>query len=160
MRFLVPAALVLAAACTAVPAVPTARHTEYQYGVAGPTDDLRPGDTLPLVWKATPREVTGAASGETARLCVALVGPYADVAGLKSSHAPARSCPISVPGVVVASDVAVTDLLVGAPVDQSLVLPSTLAPGYYDLISVLAYGTTDTGNAVSAAGILRVVARP
>ncbi len=156
-------ALVLAASCTTAP--PLVTHTVHRYSVAGPGAtgapvDFHPGDTLPLVWKATPQEWSGAASDEKARLCVAVVGPYSDVVGLKASHVPARSCPIGVPGIVVATDVAVADLLVGAPVDQSLVLPSTLAPGYYDVLSVAAYGTSDTGDAVATAGILHVVGAP
>ena len=136
-----------------------ATHTVYQYSLAGPTGDFQPGVMLPLVWKATPRLVSGAASfEEKARLCVALAGPYNDVGDLKSSYAPVRACPIAIAGLIIASDVSLADLLIGTPVDQSLVLPATLAPGYYNLISVMEYGTTGTAQAMSAAGIVHVVA--
>lgn len=154
----VVAAAIASAACG--PAAPPATHTVYQYALGGPTIEYHPGDTLPLVWKGTPQVVTGVASDERARLCVAIVGPYSDVAGLKASHTTARACPITGPGVAAASDVALADLLVGTAVDQTLVLPKTLAPGFYEVQSVVAYGATETGNSMSSAGILRVVAAP
>lgn len=152
-------AIIVAISCTSAPLV---THTVYRYSIAGPTSDFRPGDTVPLIWKGTPQLVQAPPSGEKARVCVALVGPYSDVTALKASHTPANTCPVNVRGTILASDIAVIDLVIGAPVDQSLVLPRTLAPGYYDLISVMAYGTAaaDTGNSSSAAGIVHVVAAP
>ena len=151
--------MVVAISCTATP---TVTHTVYQYSVAGPTSDFRAGDTVPLIWKGTPQLVQGSPSGEKARLCVGLVGPFSDVTALKASHTPARTCPVDVRGTLIASDIAVIDIFIGAPVDQSLVLPRTLAPGYYDLISVMAYGTADAdmGSSMSSGGIVHVVAAP
>lgn len=59
-----------------------------------------------------------------------------------------------------ASGVLPVDLRIGAPGDRSLDLPASLARGYYELITVMAYGASDTGNAVSAAGVIHVVAAP
>src|SRR5438270_13141055 len=85
----------VAGACaTKTPAV---THTIYQYSLAGPTEDLRAGQPLPLTWKASAMVVSGERSGEKARLCAALVGPYPTGADLQSSPASARTWPIAVP---------------------------------------------------------------
>jgi hypothetical protein len=135
-------------------------RTVYQYVLDAPTDDLHAGDAIQLTWKATPRVVVGEPASEKVRLCVALIGPYPGVADLKSSGTPARTCPIAVTGTVLASEVAEADLSIGTPVEQPLTLPTSMAPGYYQLVSVIAYGSSDTGNSASAAGIVRVVPRP
>ena len=146
----------LAGACaTKTPAV---THTIYQYSLAGPTDDLRAGQPLPLTWKASAMVVSGERSGEKARLCAALVGPYPTVADVKSSTVSVRSCPIAIPGTVVATEVAEADLLIGRPIDQQLLVPPSAASGYYQLISVVAFGLADTGNSMSGAGIVHVTA--
>jgi hypothetical protein len=63
-----------------------------------------------------------------------------------------------VPRTIVASDLADADPAIGRPIDQSLMLPTSLAPGFYSLISVFAYGSGTQGGAMSSAGIVRVTA--
>ncbi|TME27552.1 MAG: hypothetical protein E6I64_06180 [Chloroflexi bacterium] len=133
----------VAGACTTKP--PAVTHTIYQYSLAGPTEDLRAGQAVER-------------SDEKARLCAALVGPFPTVADVKSSTASARTCPVSVPGTVVATGVAEADMLIGRPIDQQLLVPPSAASGYYQLISVVAFGLADTGNSMSGAGIVHVTA--
>src|SRR5713226_3513266 len=143
---------VLAAACASAPVV---KHTEYRYSLPGPTGDFHPGQTLPLTWKASETVVSGAAVRTSGRVCVALVGPYRTVEELKSSTPTARGCPIAVPGAIAASPAAEADSWTGVPIDQPLVLPASLEPGWYSLLSVFAY---EAGGAMSSAGIVRVTA--
>jgi hypothetical protein len=150
-------AAVLVAACTSTPVV---THTEYRYSLTAPTGDLRPGQAVPLTWKAKAEVVQGEAPRLTARVCVAIAGPYASVEELKTSAPAASTCPVAAPRTVVASAVAVADIAVGTPIDQSLMLPTTLPPGFYNLLSVFAYESGNHGGAISSAGILRVIAAP
>ena len=148
--------IAIAGACATKTSAVT--HTIYQYSLAGPTEDLRAGQALPLTWRASAMVVSGERSDEKARLCAALVGPFPTVADVKSSTASARTCPVSVPGTVVATGVAEADLLIGRPIDQQLLVPPSAASGYYQLISVVAFGLADTGNSTSGAGIVHVTA--
>jgi hypothetical protein len=150
-------AAVLAAACAPERVV---THTEYRYDLPGPTGDFRPGQTVPLTWKAKAEVVQGEAPRLTARVCVAIAGPYASVEELKTSAPSASTCPIAAPRTVVASGVAVADIAIGTPIDQSLTLPTTLPPGFYNVLSVFAYESGSHGGAMSSAGILRVIAAP
>jgi hypothetical protein len=150
-------AAVLAAACTTAPVV---THTEYRFRLEAPTGDLRPGQAVPLTWKATPEVVPGEAPRLTARVCVAVAGPYASVEELKAANTQGSPCPISAPRMVVASEVAVADIARGTPIDQPLTLPGSLAPGLYNLLSVFAYESGNQAGAISSAGILRVIAAP
>jgi hypothetical protein len=135
-------------------------HTEYRYDLPAPTGDFRPGQAVPLTWKAKAEVVQGEAPRLTARVCVAIAGPYASVEELKAANTQGSPCPISAPRMVVASDVAVADIARGAPIDQPLMLPRSLAPGLYNLLSVFAYESGNQGGAISSAGILRVIAAP
>jgi hypothetical protein len=150
-------AAVLAAACASTPVV---THTEYRYSLAAPTGGFRPGQALPLSWKASAELVTGSSPLMTARVCVAVAGPYATVEELKAVPPEVKACPISAPRVVVASGVAEADIARGTPIDQPLTLPGSLAPGLYTLLSVFAYGSGNQAGATSSAGIIRVVAAP
>lgn len=150
-------AAVLVAACASAPVV---THTEYRYSLAAPTGDLRPGQALPLTWKATAEVVQGEAPRLTARVCVAIAGPYASVEELKTSAPAASTCPVAAPRTVVASGVAVADIAIGTPIDQSLTLPTTLPPGFYNLLSVFAYESGSHGGAIAEAAVIKVVAAP
>jgi hypothetical protein len=151
---------VLAASCASAPAT---THTEYRYSLAAPTEAFRPGQSLPLTWKASAEVVLGAAPSAPftrARVCVALAGPYPSVEDLKSQKPAASTCPIGVPGIVMASGVVDADITRGTPIDQSLSLPASLAPGFYNLLSVFAYESGSHGGAMSAASVIRVIAAP
>jgi hypothetical protein len=148
-------AFALTAACASAPVV---KHTEYRYSLPGPTGDFHPGQKLPLTWTATAEVVTGSPPLTSGRVCVALVGPYGSVEELKTSTPSTGTCPIAVPRTIVASDLADADPAIGRPIDQSLMLPASLAPGFYSLISVFAYGSGTQGGAMSSAGIVRVTA--
>ena len=62
--------------------------------------------------------------------------------------------------MVVASEAAEADIARGTPIDQPLMLPRSLAPGLYNLLSVFAYGSGNQAGAISSAGIIRVVVAP
>ncbi len=150
-------AAVLAAACASDPVV---KHTEYRYSLPGPTGDYRPGQVVPLTWRPSAEVVAGEAPRLTARVCVAVAGPYATVEELKSSTITAKTCPIAVPGTVVASGVTEADIAHGTPIDQSLTLPASLAPGFYNVLSLFAYESGNHGGSTSSAGTIRVIAAP
>lgn len=157
MRALLLAGVVVGVACVSTP--PTV-HAEYQYALAPVPDPIAAGDTVQLTWRATPRDVPGTPPPEAvARVCVALIGPYADVAAAKASPGQPRACPVSVPGTMAATVATEVDLLVDRPATQSLVVPATLTPGLYNVWNVLVYGRTDNGNSATAAGIVRVTGR-
>lgn len=157
MRALLLAGVVVGVACVSTP--PTV-HAEYQYALAPVPDPIAAGDTVQLTWRATPRDVPGTPPPEAvARVCVALIGPYADVAAAKASPGQPRACPVSVPGTMAATIATEIDLLVGTPATQNLVVPATLTPGFYNVWNVLVYGRTNAGNSTSGTGIVRVVAR-
>src|SRR5512142_329076 len=106
MRALLLAGVVVGVACVSTP--PTV-HAEYQYALAPVPDPIAAGDTVQLTWRATPRDVPGTPPPEAvARVCVALIGPYADVAAAKASPGRPRGCPVNVP-VTMAATVA-TDI--------------------------------------------------
>lgn len=158
MRALAIALAFVAIACA--PWAPPTMHTEYQYSLARLPDSVAPGDTIQLEWKATARDVPGTRPTEAvARVCVALTGPYDDVAGAKASARDPRTCPVTVPGTVASTGAMQVDLLLGTPALQTLVVPTTLAPGFYNVWNVLAYGSSDNGNSTSGAGIIQVVPR-
>ena len=147
-------------AISCAPSAPPTMHTEYQYSLARLPDSVGPGDSIQLEWKATGRDVPGTRPTEAvARVCVALAGPYEDVAGAKASARDPRTCPVTVPGTVASTGTVEVDLLLGTPALQTLVVPTTLAPGFYNVWQVLVYGRTGNGNSTSGAGIIRVTAR-
>jgi hypothetical protein len=149
-------AAVLVCACTA----PVVTHTEYQYSLAGPTGEFRPGQALPLTWKSSATVVTGSAPLTSARVCVALVGPYGSVEELKTSTPTARTCPIAVAGAILASRATEADITGGAPIDQTITLPTSLAPGLYSLVSLFAYESGSHGGSTLSSQIVRVIAAP
>jgi hypothetical protein len=168
VRALALVTALLAAACTT--SDPVVTDTMYEYSLAATADDVRPGELLPLTWRATPRLVRGevpAATGWVAAakgwLCAALVGPYPSVEALKSSTFETRTCPIQVAGTILATDAAEADHVSGTPVTQNLTLPASLAPGYYQLLSLSTYtsagASSSGGGSTSMSRIIRIIPR-
>lgn len=148
-------AAVLSTACGAASTPLTvAKPIVYQYAFVTPTGDHRAGEWLTLVWKATPTQQRADAPPH-ARLCVALAGPYETVEALKRQATDARTCPVTAPGVIVATATLDADPRRPDDVTQDLVLPASLAPGFYNVINV---DVTAPGNSMSGAGIIRIVA--
>ena len=156
----VPSLLLAVAATGCAISAPPATHTEYQYALAPIPNVIAAGDTVQLTWNGMPRQIAGARPPEAlARVCVALIGPFTDVARAKASSADPRACPIDVAGTIATTEVTEIDLLAGTPAAQRLVLPATVAPGFYNVWNVLAYGRTDNGNAATSAGLIQIVPR-
>lgn len=148
-------AAVLSIECGAAsPPVTVAKPVVYQYAFVAPAGDHRAGEWLTLVWKATPTTQRADAPPH-ARLCVALAGPYDTVESLKRQASDARTCPVTGPGVVVATATLDADPVRPDDVTGDLVLPASLAPGFYNVINVIVMAP---GNSMSGAGIIRIVA--
>lgn len=151
-------ALVAVALVTCAPVMtsPLVRHPLYQYSLLYPTDDVHPGDTRDVTWKATPAgEMTQ--EPPPLRLCFALIGAYPTVLELKASSQTRPTCPIKAANVVFASDVLIADATSGSDLSQQLRIPADAAPGFYNFVHVAAFAD---GNATSAAGIVHVVRAP
>ena len=103
-----------------------------------------PGETLQLHWIVTPAGPGSHQAVSTVRLEVALSGPFASVATLKSSDsAPSVKAPV----------VVTTDEVGQAPV-SSLVIPADAGAGYYNLSA-----TVDAdGGQVTAGSVIQVSA--
>lgn len=160
---LVLVALVLGASCSAS-STPTLQRTVFTYFVDPPNRDLHAGERVSLTVRAT------TADGETTsdkpppvRLCVALAGPYPSVQDLKSrpSSAGVRSCPVTGDLVVVAGDAVEADAWVEQAIKLDFLLPASLAPGFYEFVTVSMVGPTSAPSWVSTTGVIvRVVAAP
>ena len=168
VRALALLSALLAAACTTSDSSVT--RTMYEYSLAATAEDVRPGQSLLLTWRASPRLVRSEVPAETGWvaapkgwLCAALAGPYPSVDALKSSNFETRTCPIQVAGMVLATDAAEADLVAGRPVTQNLNLPASIAPGFYQLLSVSTYTSPGTrssgGGTTSTSRIIRIVPR-
>ncbi len=151
----------LLSGCTAAPGSPTppaaAKPLVYTYVFASPSGVHRPGEWLSLTWKATPT-TEHADAPPRARLCVALAGPYPSVEELKRDPIPSRTCPVTGGRVVVTSATTEADPARPGDITQDLVVPASLALGYYQVISVHVFGPAEPANVASGARIIRIVA--
>jgi len=111
-----------------------------------PRDDVdrvwQPGETLTLHWTARPGTRSGAS--HVVRLTATLTGPYADAGALKRGAAAARR----LQNVVTTTD----ERTEPAPV-SSIVLPSDLPPGLYNLATDVDLGG---GSHAGGASVVRV----
>jgi len=148
----------LVACSSSAPPTPsgTTFWATYSYSLTTPETDLHAGETRLLSW--TPR-ATGWTRDRPApvHLCFAVIGEFPTIGDLKSSQQPRPSCPVSSPGVAFASDALEVDPLSGTAPRQELRLPATLRPGLYNFVQIVDWGG---GNAMSAAGVITVVAAP
>ncbi len=147
--------LVLGAACSTV--APSTKPTVFTYNLIGITGDRHPGEHLTIVWRAT-ATAERADAPPPVRLCLGLAGPYATVEQLKATPVTAVTCPVGGAQVVATSVTTDANPAKADDVSQELVVPSSLAPGYYQFISVRVFGSGNPGNSSSGAGIIRVVA--
>lgn len=116
-------------------ATTTPLHTTYNYGNLATlsSESVSPGDHISLTW--TPIRGPDAAEAAPTKLTLQadLVGPYSSPQALKEvlQHS---SCS-TIPGRVVASIVPIqTDDWTNTTYTSMLVLPSSLASGYYGLV--------------------------
>ncbi|HLZ25643.1 MAG TPA: hypothetical protein VKQ30_26255 [Ktedonobacterales bacterium] len=145
---LIAVALLLAslAACSTNAPQPTTQHQTYTYNyMSSPSNDhWKPRQQISITW--TPQ--TGPLTADTAPAKVVftlkLIGPYASVSDLKAASSATASAAVS------ASPIA-TDTWSGKTFAQSLDLPASLTPGYYNLVEAMTQ-TTSAGGSYTASG--------
>ena len=153
MRFLL--IVILAGACSAVPAPQQVRHLEYRYVAHYPRGPFTPGaafhvDWIPELVRSDPSEPY------EVRLCIGVFGYFENPSALKEAGSRAGAarpdCPPA--GAVVSSGVLRTRSDTGEPLGVDLVLPHLV--GFYDVREIAISGVEPTYSATAASGAIEI----
>ncbi|MGH2517703.1 MAG: hypothetical protein ACRDHP_18805, partial [Ktedonobacterales bacterium] len=141
-------ALVALAGCATSAPQPTAQHQTYTYNrMFGPSNDhWKPGQQIAVSWAPRTGPMTSDAAPAHVALTLQLFGPYASIADLKAATDSTAAAPTAGSATPIA-----TDTWSGKSFDQTLTLPATLAPGYYNLVQKMTQSTS-SGGSYSASG--------
>jgi hypothetical protein len=132
--------LSLLTACSLTPTSTPTSHETYRYAqFVMPSDaNVHPGDQITLTWEARPDGDSTEAGPTQVTINADLLGPFPSVAAVQEAiqqlNSSGQSCSLG-PGTVVTSITPIqTDNWTNKTYTRTLQLPSSLTPGYYELV--------------------------
>ena len=147
--------VIMVSACSAVPAPPQVRHSEYRYMAHYAPGPFTPGAALHVDW--IPELVrTDPSAPYDIRLCIGVFGSFESASALTEAGSRAGGtrpeCPPA--GAAVSSGVLRTRSDTGDRLGADLVLPRV--SGFYDVREIAISGLEPTYSATSASGAIEI----